>query len=81
MTDTEQQKMKILEELIDIEKRIKEMQAARDRQAEEWRKMLRRAMARRSALLDRITSFSPVSAVPPIDPGNEDDEEDEEDEN
>ena len=81
MTDIEQQKMKILEELIDIEKRIKEMQAARDRQAEEWRKMLRRAMARRSALQDRITSLLPVSAVPPIDPGNEDDEEDEKDEN
>ena len=57
MDRIQEQKLKALEELYELEGRIKEMQAARDRQAKEWRKMINLAIARRTALQNKIAAL------------------------
>ena len=63
MNDIREKKLQALEELYELEGRIKEMQAARDRQAAEWRKMLNAAMARRTALQNKIAALG-VAVIP-----------------
>ena len=63
MDDIRERKLQALEELYELEGRIKEMQAARDRQAAEWRKMLNAAMARRTALQNKIAALG-VAVIP-----------------
>ena len=79
MDRIQEQKLKILEEYVELESRIKEMQAARDRQAKEWRKMINTAMARRTALQNKIAALGvavyPGGAAADPEEGAEDDEE------
>ena len=63
MDNIRERKLQALEELYELEGRIKEMQAARDRQAAEWRKMLNAAMARRTALQNKIAALG-VAVIP-----------------
>ena len=78
MNDVRERKLQALEELYEIEARIKEMQAARDRQAAEWRKMINTAMARRTALQNKIAALGVAvypggAAADPEEDGEEDD--------
>ena len=63
MDNIRERKLQALEEFYEIEARIKEMQAARDRQAAEWRKMINTAMARRTALQNKIAALG-VAVIP-----------------
>ncbi len=85
MDDIREKKLQALEELYEIEARIKEMQAARDRQAKEWRKMINTAMARRTALQARIAALGVAvypegAAADPEEDETEDDGAENEDE-
>lgn len=69
-----EEKLKKFRELIDIEKRIKEMQAARDRQAAEWRVVIRRAMAKRAELFRQLDAGCFQPDLPMDMPDEEEDE-------
>ena len=80
MDSMKEQQLEALREAYEMDARIKELQAARDRQAAEWRRMINKAMARRSALQRKIASLGiGVPQQMPMPEGDIDDDDENDD--